>query len=239
MKSLFALALFIAPLLSAHAIDAGRSLYIEGYPGQISYAPGEVAEFHISTTSPTYSIEIKRLGGETKIVHKESKIEGGLEYSIPETASSKGCNWPVGHRVTIGEDWASGYYVMTMRIADSGGKYTQWNRRSAESQCYFCGAPEGARQELENPAAAGDEYLQCLQQLGRVESIRLPRPGRPAGARGIVSSTAAELVFAVGARLCKVGGNKRLHAGFLLEHGPAAAPRNCEAVSVGTQCRTR
>ena len=33
------------------AQDAGRSLYVEGYPGRVSYAPGDELEFHLSTTA--------------------------------------------------------------------------------------------------------------------------------------------------------------------------------------------
>ena len=127
---------------SALAIDAGRSLYIEVYPNEISYEPGDEAAFHISTTSPTYSLEIKRLGVKPTIVHEEKKIGGGQEYGVPENASAKGCGWPIGYRVKISDSWKSGYYVMTLKISDSGGKFSQWNRRTAESQCYFIVRPK-------------------------------------------------------------------------------------------------
>lgn len=122
---------------TAHAIDAGRSLYIEGYANEISYAPGDELALHLSTTSPTYDIEIARLGKERVVVSTESNLEGGLEYAVPETASSHGCGWPIAYRKQIPSDWKSGYYEVVMRIRDKGGKYTQWNTRTAESTCYF------------------------------------------------------------------------------------------------------
>ena len=96
---LFRLCLAIGLALStaaAWAIDEGRSLYIEGYAGDISYAPGDELQLHLSTTSPTYDLEIARVGRERVVVFSQQKIEGGQEYGIPEKASSEGCGWPVG-----------------------------------------------------------------------------------------------------------------------------------------------
>ncbi|NNE92578.1 MAG: hypothetical protein HKN23_13105, partial [Verrucomicrobiales bacterium] len=140
----FALSALLLLLFSpiSEAIDAGRSLYIEGYPARISYAPGDELELHISTTSPKYSLQIQRHGAETKTVFEKTDIEGGLEYAIPEHASAKGCGWPVGFKLKIPEDWQTGYYTVTMRIKDRGGKYTQWNTRTAESSLYFVLRPK-------------------------------------------------------------------------------------------------
>ena len=119
------------------AIDAGRSLYIEAYPGEISYAPGDELELHVSTTSPVYAIEIARVGKDRTVVFEQDKIEGGQEYPVPEKASAEGCGWPVGFRMKLPEEWQTGYYEVRFRIADSGGRFTQWNRRTAEGGCYF------------------------------------------------------------------------------------------------------
>ncbi|MCB1091934.1 MAG: hypothetical protein KDL87_10405, partial [Verrucomicrobiae bacterium] len=125
----------------ADAIDEGRSLYIEGYPGDISYAPGEEAAFHISTTSPTYDLEIARIGKERTVVFSKNQIEGGQEYAIPEKASAEGCNWPVAYQLKIPADWKTGYYEVKMRIADSGGRFSQWNTRTAEGSFFFVVRP--------------------------------------------------------------------------------------------------
>ncbi|MCB1078952.1 MAG: hypothetical protein KDM64_14115, partial [Verrucomicrobiae bacterium] len=125
----------------ADAIDEGRSLYIEGYPGDISYSPGEEAAFHISTTSPTYDLEIARIGKERTVVFSKNQIEGGQEYAIPEKASAEGCNWPVAYQLKIPADWKTGYYEVKMRIADSGGRFSQWNTRTAEGSFFFVVRP--------------------------------------------------------------------------------------------------
>ena len=84
---------------SALAIDAERSLYIEGYSGRVSYAPGDAAEFHISTTSAKYDLEIARVGAKREVVFVKKAIAGGREYPVPEKASSEGCGWPVAYQI--------------------------------------------------------------------------------------------------------------------------------------------
>lgn len=130
----FLFALFPGSLL---AIDEGRSLYIEGYAGEVSYAPGEELQLHLSSPSPTASLTITRVGKERALVHEVPKLEGLLEHPVPVNASSHGCNWPVGFRLPIPTDWKSGYYEVAMKVSDKGGTYTQRNRRTAESTCYF------------------------------------------------------------------------------------------------------
>ena len=121
----------------ALAIDAGRSLYVEGYSGRVSYAPGDEAEFHISTPSAKYDLEIARMGAKREVVFAKQGVSGGQEYGVPEKASSAGCGWPVAYRMKIPVDWRSGYYEVRMRVADGGGQFTQRNSRSAEGTFYF------------------------------------------------------------------------------------------------------
>jgi hypothetical protein len=140
MRSVLSLLLFaagIAALPDLRAIDEGRSLYIEGYADEISYAPGEELQLHLSTTSPVASLTIARVGKDRTVVHEVPKFEGLLEYPVPVNASSHGCNWPVAFRMPIPADWKSGYYEVTMKVTDKGGTFTQRNARTAEATCYF------------------------------------------------------------------------------------------------------
>lgn len=125
------------PSAAIRAIDEGRSLYIEGYAGDISYAPGDELELHLSSPSPTASLAISRVGRERRVVHEVAKLEGLAEHPVPTNASSHGCGWPVAFRLPIPDDWESGYYEVTMRVADKGGTFTQRNVRAAEGSCYF------------------------------------------------------------------------------------------------------
>ncbi|MFM8357458.1 MAG: N,N-dimethylformamidase beta subunit family domain-containing protein [Verrucomicrobiota bacterium] len=56
---------------------------------------------------------------------------------MPEDASSHGCRWPAAVTHPIPATWRSGYYHVTLRARDGGGKYTRRGRRTAEGSCYF------------------------------------------------------------------------------------------------------
>ncbi|MBT6956982.1 MAG: hypothetical protein HN996_01040, partial [Opitutae bacterium] len=116
--------------------DEPRPLFIEGYSGQLSYAPGEEFKLHTSTSGRQYGIQIKRHGAKVETVFSKSGIRGN-EHSIPENASSHGCKWPVGFKMPIPVDWKSGYYEILLRTEDRGDKFVHRNRRTAEGSCYF------------------------------------------------------------------------------------------------------
>ncbi len=130
---------FLGSLLlavSLHAEDGDGAFFIEGYAGQVSYAPGEALTLHVSTSAPAFSAEIVRVGAERVSVWKQDGIVGAA-HGIPEDASSNGCGWPVALSLPIPADWRSGYYEVALRIADGGGKYVRRNARSASATCYF------------------------------------------------------------------------------------------------------
>ena len=116
--------------------DEPRPLFVEGYSGQLSYAPGEELRLHTSTSGQQYGIQIKRHGTKVETVFSKSGIRGA-EHSIPENASSHGCKWPVGFKMSIPANWKSGYYEVLFRTEDRGGKFVHRNRRTAEGGCYF------------------------------------------------------------------------------------------------------
>ena len=114
----------------------GPPLFVEGYAGQLSVAPGEEVPFHVSTSASGFSVEILRLGASNETVWRGADLPGRA-HPVPENASSHGCGWPVAFRVPVGADWRSGYYVARFRISDSGGAWTHRGRRTAESEAWF------------------------------------------------------------------------------------------------------
>ena len=58
---LYALLCSLNPIL-VHGEESVPGLFIEGYTGLVSYAPGEKVGFHISTSAPEFSMKIERLG---------------------------------------------------------------------------------------------------------------------------------------------------------------------------------
>lgn len=118
------------------ASDEPRPLFVEGYAGRVSYAPGEELALHISTSAPTVAVEIVRLGAKPESVWSSPSVPG-REHPVPEDASSNGCRWPAAVTLQIPADWRSGYYQVTLRARDDGGKFIQNNTRTAEGSCFF------------------------------------------------------------------------------------------------------
>lgn len=118
------------------ASEEPRPLFVEGYAGRESYAPGEELTLHVSTSAPSFVVEIARIGAKREVLWTSSPVDG-REHGVPEDASSHGCRWPVSVTLTIPQDWRSGYHHVTLRARDGGGKYTQRNTRTAEGSCFF------------------------------------------------------------------------------------------------------
>ena len=76
------------------------SLYVEGYSGQVSYHAGEEVTLHVSTTAPTYALEIARLGAAREVVMTKNGVKGAA-HPVPENASSHGCGWPASFKFTL------------------------------------------------------------------------------------------------------------------------------------------
>ena len=103
---------FMAGILQAG--DEARPLYVEGYAGRVSYAPGNELTLHVSSSAATFSVEIARLGAKVESVWTNTAVPG-RELPVPENASSHGCRWPVAVTLKIPSDWRSGYYHVTFR----------------------------------------------------------------------------------------------------------------------------
>ncbi len=122
------------------ANDRPAELFIEGYAGEVSVPQGGEVALHVSSSQRRFSVEIARLGAKREVVWNGTS-DAGAEHPIPEDASSNGCHWPVALRVPIPTPWRSGYYHVTLRVEDRGGKYVRRNRRASESSCYFIVRP--------------------------------------------------------------------------------------------------
>ena len=96
-----------------------RPLIIEGYTGQLSYAPGDKVAFHVSTTGAKYAMKIYRLGAERTLVWEKTDLPSG-SYPIPDNASSHGCGWPASFSWTIPVDLKTGYYDVLFEVSDGG-----------------------------------------------------------------------------------------------------------------------
>jgi len=92
---------------------AAAEQYIEAYTDEKSYVVGDTICFHVSTDSPTFSIEIQRDAWTPQIVASVSGIEGTyLPYPEPEEQGWRGPDWPVSYTWVVPETWpTSSYYA--------------------------------------------------------------------------------------------------------------------------------
>ncbi len=139
----------IAGLTGLGAVAVGRGmagpddppgLYVEGYAGRVSYQAGDEVGLHLSSSSSTCVVEVARVGVRREIVWSGEASKLG-DHPIPEDASSHGCRWPVSLKVPVGASWRSGYYHVTLRARDGGGRYVRRGGRTVESSCYFVVRP--------------------------------------------------------------------------------------------------
>ena len=127
----------VAPgVRAAETSEEPRPLFVEGYAGRVSYAPGDELTLHVSTSAASFSVEIARFGADRVSVRSLDAVPG-REHPVPVDASSLGCRWPTAVALKIPEDWRSGFYRVTLRARDGGGTFTQRNARTAEGSCYF------------------------------------------------------------------------------------------------------
>lgn len=93
-----------------------RELFVAGYTDALSYQAGDQVRVHLSTNGGPVDIRVQRLGAETVEVMHHSGVSAELA-TIPDRASSAGCNWPVAYQFTIPDSWQSGYYEAQLSTA--------------------------------------------------------------------------------------------------------------------------
>ena len=113
-------AAFLSWLGVSATANAAEPPALAGYAGRISNRPGETVDFHVSTTSPTYSVTVRREGAKAETVWTRSGLPGA-SHPVPEDASARGCHWPVDFRLPIPNDWRSGYYSVTFSTEPARG----------------------------------------------------------------------------------------------------------------------
>ncbi|QDV21933.1 N,N-dimethylformamidase beta subunit family domain-containing protein [Aureliella helgolandensis] len=89
------------------------SPFLVGYANQVSYAPGEEVELRLSSSCPQVDLVVERVGAKREEVYRHSAIPCSPQ-PIPDRASSDGCNWTITHRLTVAQDWKSGYYEVSL-----------------------------------------------------------------------------------------------------------------------------
>jgi hypothetical protein len=91
---------------------------IEGYARHQSYAPGETAQLCTSTRADRFDVTIERWGARRNMVWSASDLRGH-EQVTPADADAAGCGWDVTVEIPIGDDWQSGFYLVTLAAHDA------------------------------------------------------------------------------------------------------------------------
>ncbi len=107
-------------------MDDGVTFYdeIEAYCSALSGAPGSAMGVHVSTRHRSFAVTVERWGAKRTLVHSATDVPGGF-HEAPADADSHGCRWPVSFEVDIGDDWDSGFYLVTLQVegaADGRGE---------------------------------------------------------------------------------------------------------------------
>jgi hypothetical protein len=91
------------------------------YPGQPSYASGEQASFHLSSSADEVWLTVARDGVHPQVLTRLGPIRGRL-HEVPADVVSEGCRWPASFHLQIPPEWPSGGYLL---IAE-GRRGDQW-----------------------------------------------------------------------------------------------------------------
>ncbi|MER9243659.1 N,N-dimethylformamidase beta subunit family domain-containing protein [Mesorhizobium sp. M0633] len=109
------------------------------YSDRFSYGPGETVRLQVSSTVPSFSMEIVRDGAdETKILEKCGLASRWQD--TPDQCSVEGCGWDTSLEFGVGENWPSGAYRIRL---------TAECRNGTPIQCYhlFIVLPRSGRKQ--------------------------------------------------------------------------------------------
>ena len=90
---------------------------IEAYCGRLSYGPGGVASLHVSTQHAAFDVAVERWGAERETVWSAAGVTA-TSTPPPDDADSVGCRWPVSVEIPIGDEWRSGFHLVTVTAPD-------------------------------------------------------------------------------------------------------------------------
>ena len=85
---------------------------IEGYCGRLSYRAGATATVHVSTPH-RYDVVVERWGARREVLWEATGVDG-VSVPAPVDADSVGCAWPASVHIPIGDDWRSGFHLVTL-----------------------------------------------------------------------------------------------------------------------------
>jgi hypothetical protein len=110
--------------MSGPAAPAGT---MEGYTSSTSVNIGETFSVFVSTVLPTYSAKVYRMGFYqglgARLIETVIKLKGGVRTTPPpDKYGTVDCAWPVSFRITTGQNYPPGQYLI--RLEAASGEYS-------------------------------------------------------------------------------------------------------------------
>ena len=111
--------------MQTHTLAYEHPLEDPDYPGagsaqtdRLSYRPGEVVRFHVSSSAPTFSLTIIRDGATPSTVEHVQKLEAPLTPLKPGFIEN-GCDWPQVYRWKVRENASSGFSSIASTLTEN------------------------------------------------------------------------------------------------------------------------
>ena len=91
------------------------------YTDAYAYAPGATVRLHVSSTAPSYRLEVIRDGAAETSVLKHENLAARWQ-DTPDQCSVVGCGWEASFEFRVEESWPSGAYRITLTAEGRDGK---------------------------------------------------------------------------------------------------------------------
>jgi len=91
------------------------------YTDRFSYGTGEKITLFVSSTAPTFRLEVLRDGGTGTPVMEKAGLSACWQ-DTPDQCSVEGCGWEASFEFRVPEDWPSGAYRVTLTAENRNGE---------------------------------------------------------------------------------------------------------------------
>jgi hypothetical protein len=114
------------PGTTAWKLSVSATDDVEGYASATSVAPGESIQFFVSSSDPSYTIQVFRMGwygGKGGRQMTDAVERSGIKQTVPQPDPVTGmvaCDWSDPYTLTIPSDWVSGVYLAKLVGKPSG-----------------------------------------------------------------------------------------------------------------------
>lgn len=91
---------------------------IEGYCTPLSCTAGGSVALRVSTRAERFDVRVERWGARREVIWTAEAL-AGVYVPPPPDADAAGCRWPVSIEIPVGDDWSSGFYLVTLTALDA------------------------------------------------------------------------------------------------------------------------